>query len=336
MSDIHLTMATYDYDHVRDLTNGVVKPKGIDVTGFSMAVEEIFFRFLRNQEWDVSEVSMGMSTSILARGDAPFVLIPVFPSRVFRISSVFVRPDGPVKTPADMRGKRVGVPEWGQTAAIYTRGWITHDVGIPLNEIDWIQSGVNQPGREETARFDLPDGIRLTPDTERSLTQLLLDGDIDALATAHAPDEFIAGNPGIVRLTPDYREAEEDYFKRTGIFPIMHAVAIKRSVYEANPWVAMNMFEAFDEAKRRSVKRLSDNTASAIAVPWSFNVRETMNDLVFGPDTDAKGEYWPYGVEGSRTTLTAFLQYCHEQGLHPKRFEPEDLFVPETLIFHKE
>lgn len=336
MSDIHLTMATYDYDHVRDLTNGVVKPEGIELTGFNLGVEEIFYRFLRNLEWDISEVSLGMSSSIVARGDAPFVLIPVFPSRVFRISSIFVRPDGPVQTPADLRGKRVGVPEWAQTAAIYTRGWIMHEVGIPLAEIEWIQSGVNQPGREETAAIDLPDGLSVTPDTERSLTELLLAGDIDALATAHTPDAFLAGNPGLVRLVPDYRAAEEDYFRRTGIFPIMHCIAIKRSVYEADPWVAMNIYKAFEEAKRRSIRRLRDVTASTVAIPWGFHVTETMGDLIFGPDTDARGEYWPYGIEGSRTTLTAFLQYCHEQGLHKQRLEPEDLFAPETLVFSKE
>ena len=336
MANIHLTMATLDYDHVRDLASGEVRAPGIDLTCFNLGVEEIFYRFLRNQEWDISEVSMGMSTSAIAQGGAPFVLIPVFPSRVFRLSSIFVRADGPVKTPQDLRGKRIGIPEWGQTAAIYSRGWLAHDVGIPLAEVDWVRSGVNQPGREETAKLALPDGINLTADSERSLTDLLLDGDIDALFTAHTPNAFLAGNPGLVRLIADYRTAEEEYFARTGIFPIMHTIAIRRAVYEEHPWVAMNLYQAFEEAKARSVFRLKDVTASRVAVPWGFDNTDRMGDLLFGPDTDAKGEYWPYGVDGSRTTLAAFLDYCHEQGLHPNKLKPEDLFAPEAMMFHKE
>lgn len=336
MANIHLTMATLDYDHVRDMASGEVRPKGIDLTCFTLGVEEIFYRFLRNREWDVSEISMGMSTSAISHGDAPFVLIPVFPSRVFRLSSIFVRPDGKVKTPEDLRGKRIGVPEWGQTAGIYTRGWLAHDVGIALNEVDWVQSGVNHPGREETAKLALPDGIKITPDSERSLTELLLDGDIDALFTAHTPDAFRAGDPGLVRLIPDYRTAEEEYFRRTGIFPIMHTIAIRRAVYQEHRWVAMNLYKAFEDAKANSIFRLMDVTASRMAVPWGFDNAMAMGALLFGPDTDARGEYWPYGVDGSRTTLAAFLGFCFEQGLHPKRLEPEDLFAPETMMFHKE
>ena len=331
MTDLHLSMATYDYDHMRDLYSGVVKPKGIALTCFQLGVEEIFFRFTRSQEWDVSELSMGMYSSRVSEGDAPFIAIPVFPSRVFRLSSIYVHADGPVKKPEDLAGKRIGVPEWGQTAGIYTRGWLAHHIGVPLTEVDWVQSGANHPGREETARLVLPNGIDLTPVTDRSLAQMILDKDLDAMFSAHPPDVFVAGDPNMVRLIPDYREAEEAYFRETGIFPIMHTIAIKKTTYDANPWIAMNLYRAFDAAKRRGVSRLLDVTASQIAVPWGFHNTAEMGKLVFGD-----GEYWPYGVEGSRTTLEAFLQYCFEQGVTHRHLKPEDLFAPEAQMFHKE
>ena len=186
MANIHLTLATNDYDHVRDITMGIVRPDGIDLTVLTMEVEEIFHRFLFSLEWDVSEISTGMSTSWISRGGAPFVLIPVFPSRVFRFSSIYIPTDGKVKKAADLRGKRIGVPEWGQTAGIYTRGWMVHEAGIPLTDVTWVQSGINDPGRQEAAKLDLPPGVKLEVVTDRSLTRMMLDGDLDAAFKANA------------------------------------------------------------------------------------------------------------------------------------------------------
>ena len=331
MANIHLTLAINDYDHVRDLVSGAVRADGIDLTCLTLAVEEIFYRFLHGLEWDVSEISLGMSSSAVSRGDAPFVLIPVFPSRVFRLSSIYVRPDGPVKTPEDLAGKRIGVPEWGQTAGVYTRGWLMHRVGIPLGDVDWYQSGANQPGRVEAATLKLPDGVSLTPVTDRSLTEMLFDGDIEAIFSARAPVAFLAGDPKIVRLIPDFRAAEQAYFKDTGIFPIMHTVAIRRRVFEEHPWVAMNLYKAFDEARRRGVRRIMDVPASQIAVPWGFHDAAEVGRLVFGD-----GEYWPYGIEPNRVTLDAFLQFCFEQGVCHDRLTPEDLFPKQVHTFFKE
>ncbi len=331
MTNIHLTLAINDYDHVRDLVSGEVQAGGIDLTCLTLTVEEIFYRFLHGLEWDVSELSMGMCCSAISRGDAPFVAIPVFPSRVFRLSSIYVRPDGPVKKPEDLAGKRIGVPEWGQTAGVYTRGWLMHQVGIPLGDVDWYQSGANQPGRVEAATLKLPDGVSLTPVTDRSLTEMLFDGDIEAIFSARAPVAFLAGDPKIVRLIPDFRAAEQAYFKDTGIFPIMHTVAIRRRVFEEHPWVAMNLYKAFDEARRRGVRRIMDVTASQIAVPWGFHDAAEVGRLVFGD-----GEYWPYGIEPNRVTLDAFLQFCFEQGVCHDRLTPEDLFPKQVLTFFKE
>ncbi len=330
MANIQLTMAIDDYDHVHDLVSGAVRAEGIDLTCLSLRVEEIFYRFLHGGEWEVSEVSMGMSSSAISRGDAPFLAIPVFPSRMFRLSSIFVRPDGAVSKPEDLAGKRIGVPEWAQTAGVYTKGWLMHQIGIPLADIDWYQSGVNDPGRIEAATLKLPDGVRLTSVAERSLTELLFDGDIDAIVSARPPNEFVAGNPAIVRLIPDYRTAEEAYFRDTGIFPIMHTVAVRREVLERHPWVAINLYKAFDAAKRRSVKRIMDVTASQIAVPWGYHSAAELGRLVFG-----EGEYWPYGIGPNRVTLDAFLQFCFEQGVCHRRLEPEDLFPEQLRSFFK-
>lgn len=324
MPDIDLTLAINDYDHVRDLFSGRVKPEGIRLTCLQLPVEEIFFRFAQRQEWEVSEMSMGMYSSAVSRGDAPWVGIPVFPSRVFRQSAFFVRADGPVKRPADLAGRKVGMPQWSQTATIYARGWLQHQIGIPLARIQWVQSGVNDPGRPEPSRISLPDGVTIAYDTRRSLTELLLDGDIDCIISAHPPHAFEHGDPRIVRLVQDYRAVEEAYFADTGIFPIMHTIAIRRDAFEANRWIARNLYVAFDEAKRRSVARLKDITASQVALPWGESLVEELGRKMY-PGHD----YWPYGIEANRTTIDAFLQYCHEQGVCAKRLAPEELYPKE-------
>lgn len=329
MADIHLTMAIYDYDHVRDLGTGRVKPEGIELTVINHDVEEIFHRMMFGMEFDVSEISLGMSTSRFSLGDAPFVYLPVFPSRVFRLSSIYVRADGPIKQPSDLKGKRIGVPEWGQTAGIYTRGWMVHQAGVKLSEVEWYQSGINDPGRQEAATLDLPEGVNLTVVTDRSLTQMMFDGDLDAAFSARAPRAFLNGDPRIVRLFPDYRKAEEAYFEETGIFPIMHTVALRRDVFEKDRWVAMNLLTAFEEAKRRSVERINNVTASQIAVPWLNHDAPLVNRSVFGDD------WWPYGIEPNRTTLEAFLQYGYEQGTIHKKLKLEDLYPEEVQHFFK-
>jgi 4,5-dihydroxyphthalate decarboxylase len=329
MADIHLTMAIFDYDHVRDLSTGRVKPEGIDLTVINHDVEEIFHRMMFGQEFDVSEISMGMSTSRVSQGDAPFVLLPIFPSRVFRLSSIYVKADGPIKTPADLKGKRIGVPEWGQTAGIYTRGWMVHQAGVALKDVEWFQSGINDPGRQEAAKLDLPEEVNLTVVTDRSLTQMMFDGDLDAAFSARAPKAFLDKDPRMVRLFPDYRKAEQAYFEETGIFPIMHTVAMRRDVFEKNRWAAMNIMTAFEEAKRRSRDRILNVTASQIGVPWLNHDAEVVNRALFGDD------WWPYGIEGSRTTLEAFLQYGYEQGTLHKKMTPEDLFPEEVQHFFK-
>ena len=317
-----LTVAISDYDHVRDFASGAVAADGIAANFLTLTIEEIFFRFTRFREWDVSEMSMGKYVSLRSQGDTSLSAIPVFPSRVFRHSSIYVRRDGPVRVPADLKGRRVGVPEWAQTAAVYSRGALMHQYGLKLQDIDWYQAGVNQPGRAEKVKLALPPGTRLTPRADASLDDMLLAGELDAVLSAHPPASVERGDPRIVRLFEDYRAVEEAYWRDTGIFPIMHVVAIRSALLARHPWIAGNLLKAFEEAKRRSVARALEITATRFPVPWIY-------------DTAAKaqaqfGELFPYGVEPNRVTLEAFLAYAHEQGVCHRLVAVDELF-PETV-----
>ncbi|MFQ5841314.1 MAG: 4,5-dihydroxyphthalate decarboxylase, partial [Thermodesulfobacteriota bacterium] len=258
MHKIHLTLAIGDYDHVRDFAQGDIRAEGIEITYLKLQHEEIFYRFIYFREWDVSEISMAKYVSLISQNDESLTAIPVFPSRIFRLSSIYVHRDGDIHKPEDLAGKKVGVPEWAQTASVYTRGYLVHQVDIPLQDIDWYQAGVNQAGRTEKVDLKIPKGVRYTPVPDRSLTELLLSGDLDAVLSARPPRYFLDGKPEIVRLFPDYRTVEEAYWRETGIFPIMHTIAIRADVLKRYPWVAMNLFKAFEGAKRRSIERALD------------------------------------------------------------------------------
>jgi 4,5-dihydroxyphthalate decarboxylase len=320
---LSLTLAISRYDHVRDLTAGEVAADGVALTALELPVEEIFHRFLKYREWEVSELSFGKYAALTSQPDSPFTAIPVFPSRFFRHSSIYVRAGGPVKTPADLKGRRVGIPEWAQTAAVYTRGVLVEDYGLDLAAIDWVQAGVNEPGRREKVALKLPAGVRLTPLPDKSLDGMLLSGEVDAVMSAHAPAAIEAGDPRVTRLFADYRAVEEAYWQRTRVFPIMHVIAIRREVTERFPWVAMNLMKAFEEAKRRSVDRLTEFTASRYPVPW-------LADIAARAQATFGGEPFPYGVEPNRTTLETFLRWAFEQGVCHRRLAPEELFAPAT------
>ncbi len=320
---LHLTLATTDYDHVRDLTNGTVRAEGIVLTGIVLPVEEVFFRFIKNREWDVSEMSFGKFIGFASQGNSPFIGIPVFPSRVFRHSAFYVRADRGIKMPKDLEGKSVGIPEWAQTAGIYARGFLSETAGVDLSKIKWVQAGMNEAGREEKVEFTLPKGIQYSQRRDSSLTAMLLSGELDAAISARVPDAFNCGGGKIARLYPDYRGEEIRYYEATGIFPIMHVIAMRRAVFERYPWVAMNLFKAFEQAKERSLERIADLTASRIPVPWASAIAGEWCQS-FGADP------FPYGLEANRKTLDAFCRFSHDQGVTAKRLTPDDLFPKEV------
>jgi 4,5-dihydroxyphthalate decarboxylase len=318
--NIQLSLAIGGYDHVRDLLDGKVRASGISLIPFELPIEEVTFRFTRFAEWDVSELSFGKTVSLLSQDNPQIVPIPVFPSRVFRHSAIYVGDGGKIKTPKDLEGKRVGVPEWAQTAGIYVRGMLQHEYGVDLSAIDWYQAGVNQPGRTEKVALKLPNGLRLTPAPDKSLSGMLRSGELDAVISARAPAH---GGQPFPRLFPDYQALELAYFKKTRIFPIMHVVVLRKSTYERDRWIAMNLVQAFEASKRRSLAAALELGVSHTPLPWVAASAERWRTL-------AGEDFWPYGMEPNRPTLEAYLQYSFEQGVCHRRLALEDLFAPET------
>jgi len=321
---VDLSIALSDYDHVRDLVCGDVDVEGVSLICMRLTVEEIFFRFTRFREWDVSELSMAKYCALRGAGDNSLIAIPVFPSRSFRHSAIYIRPDGPREDPGSLAGARIGFPEWTVTATVYARALLQHEFGVDLTGVRWVQGGTNEAGRIETLPVELPNGINVEPVVDRTLNEMLIAGDIDAIIAPHPPAGFTDGSGDVVRLFADYRAAEEDYYQRTGVFPIMHVLAIQRDVYERNRWIAMNLYSAFDEAKRRSQARAIDAKAPSFPVPWGPANAERAQALV-GDD------FWPYGVEPNRATLEAFAEYVHEQRVTTRKLHLDELFAPETL-----
>lgn len=316
-------MATSHYDHFADLTSGQIQAQGLDLTCLSMPVEEIFHRFTSYREWDISEMSLAKFSAIAAQDDCDITAIPVFPSRVFRQSSIFVRCDSSLREAEGLAGRKVGIPEWAQTAAVYVRGWLMHDLEIGLADIEWYQAGVNKPGRREKVALRLPPGVTCTPVPEKSLTEMLLGGELDAVFSAHPPLPFEQGSGEIRQLFDEPKSVEREYYLRTGIFPIMHVIAIRREVLDNNPWVAMNLMKGFQEARARSLLRAGELTASRFPIAWAQNSFSETCEL-FGASP------FPYGLEENRRTLEAFLLFCYEQGVCERQLTPEELFPAEV------
>lgn len=329
MSDLKLTLACEDYDRTRALRDGSVKPEGINLNYLVLPVEEVFWRMLKYEEFDVAELSMGAFLVAAAQGRRPFMAIPVFPSRTFRHRCIFVHASSGIERPEDLRGKRVGVPEYTMTASVWLRGLLQHEYGVSPEEIHWLQGGEEQPGRKDRVDFDPPPGIRLDViPQDRTLNQMIESGEIDALMSPRMPTCFLRGAPQVRRLFPDFKQVEMDYFHRTGIFPIMHVIVIRREIYDANPWVAQSLFKAFCEAKDLCFSRLYDTNILRISLPWSAAEYEETRALM-------GEEYWPYGYFANRQVLETLHGYLLEQGLIKHKLELAKLFAPNTLAAFK-
>jgi 4,5-dihydroxyphthalate decarboxylase len=325
MSRLNLALACWNYDRTRALFDGTVRPDGIDLTCMSLPVEETFFRMLRRREFDAAELSMSSYTLSLAAKEPGFIAIPVFVSRFFRHGSIFVSAKSGVDKPADLVGKRIGVPEYQMTAPVWIRGILQDEYGVAPDSVSYFSGGEEEPGRDEKIALNLPPRFRVAPiGPEETLSQMLADGAIDALQTARTPSTFFSQPDAVRRLFPDYVAAERDYFRRTRIFPIMHVVAIRRDVYEANRWVAQALFKAFLQAQRIAYDDLASSAALQTMLPWQL---AAVDDATRTMGRD----WWPYGLAANRHVLDTFLRYHHEQGLSPRRLQPEDLFAPETL-----
>ena len=325
MSLLPLTMTFWDYDRVRGLADGTVGIEGCDAVHFDLDIHDIFFRAIRNHEFDVTELSFSSYMMMVDRGDAPYVAIPVFLSRMWRYSAIYIRTDRGIAGPGDLKGREVGVPEYQVTAALAARGMLSDEYGVEASDIHWRTGGIEDPGRPEKVRLDLPPEIVCTPiPADKSLSGMMVAGELDAMVSPLPPSCFTAGRPDIGRLFPGYRALEKAYWQKTRVHPIMHVAAIRRSLADEHRWLANNVFEAFEKAKARVMPGLRNFGASKATVPWlAAEVEETI--ALMGED------YWPYGIERNVTSIETMARYSHEQGLSSRRLAIEDLFAPETL-----
>ena len=320
MPDLKLTLACWDYDRTRPLIDGRVKPAGIELDIKILRPRQSFQRMLDDQEFHVSELSLASYTALTARGDCPFVAVPVALSKIFRHSCIYVRTDAGIRTPQDLRGKRVGTSQWSSTGLCFMRGMLQHDYGIKSEDVRWFMGGLHSFVEPPLIALNLPSAIRLDfLSAGQTLENMFEAGELDTLFSLYIPKLFLDGSPRIARLFPNYKAVEEDYYARTKILPIMHTVVVRADVHRDQPWVAKSIYDAFCAAKAIAVDGLYDTDALRVALPWLIDhVEEAWR--VFGKD------FWAYGLEPNRPTWAAIGQYVHEQGLAPRVVTPEELF----------
>jgi 4,5-dihydroxyphthalate decarboxylase len=321
---LDLTLGCGGYDRTRALADGRVQVEGVDLRYVTLEPEEVFFRMARHQEFDAAEFSLSSYVVTLSR-DAPFIAIPVFPSKQFRHSCVFVNAKAGIERPADLVGRTVGIPEYQLTAIVWIRGMLAEHYGVPANSVRYRTGGLYEPGRVEKLSISLPPEIDISPiPADRVLSDMLAAGEIDAIYAPRPPRSLLEGDGAVRCLFTDPRAEERAYFEKTGIFPVMHAIVLRRDVYTAHRWLANSPTKAFTAAKDLAYEQFHKTAALEVSLPWVIDEYESTVKLL-GPD------YWAYGLEPNRQALSTFLRYAHEQYLTDRLLAPEDLFAPETL-----
>jgi 4,5-dihydroxyphthalate decarboxylase len=324
MPDLKLTLACWDYDRTRALMDGRVRPAGIDLDIKVLRPRQTFQRMLDDQEFHASELSLASYVALKGRGCCPFVAIPVALSKIFRHSCIYVRTDAGIATPADLKGKRVGTSQYSSTALVFMRGMLRHDYGVLPSDLHWFMGGLNTFTERPLIPLDLPPDVRLDfLPPGQTLEAMFMAGKLDALLSIYIPSLFLEGSPRIARLFPDFKQVEQDYYRRTRIFPIMHTVVLREDVHRAHPWAARSLYQAFRAAKDLAVEGLYDTDALKLALPWLLDHVEEAR-RVFGLD------FWSYGLTANRPTLEAIGRFVHEQGLSPRIVLPEELFAPDV------
>ncbi len=315
MEPLSLTGAFGDYDRIRALDNSSIHPAGIDLRILRLPPSDIFFRMCQYQEFDVSEMSMGAYCYLCGKKDNPFVAMPAFPSRAFRHSMVYYHAGSGISRPEDLNGKRIAIREWGMTAVVWIVGILADRYGFDLSSVDWV--AVKKP----RVPIEMPAGTRIRyMSGGQNLSDMLAAGDVDAALIHQAPDCFADGTGQVRRMFPDYKAAEIDYYRETGIHPIMHCVVLRKDIYRKNPWALRSMYDALLKARQQTIKALSDSKALAAMLPLLPSyVEETRQ--IFGDD------FWPYGLEPNRRTLETLVRYAFEQGLTAKELSVGDLFA---------
>jgi 4,5-dihydroxyphthalate decarboxylase len=322
MPNLKLTLACQDYDRTRALIDGRVRPEGIDLDIKVLRPRQTFQRMLETREFHVSELSLASYAALKGRGACPFVAIPVALSKIFRHSCIYVRTDAGIAAPADLKGKRVGTSQYGSTALVFMRGMLQHDYGVAPSDLHWFMGGLNSATEPPLIGLDLPENVRLDLlGPGQTLEGMFAAGELDALFSIYIPSLFRKGSPRIARLFPGFKQVEQDYYRRTKIFPIMHIVVLREDVYKAHPWAARSIYRAFAAAKDLALAGLYDTDALQLALPWLIDhVEEAWR--IFGED------FWSYGLEPNRPALSAVGRFVHEQGLSPRVVSPDELFAP--------
>jgi 4,5-dihydroxyphthalate decarboxylase len=332
MADLDLTLACWNYDRTAALKDGSVKPDGVNLRYLTTFPAETFLRMVKFREFEVSELGFKFYVSSLFQDPPPFIAIPIFPLRLFRHSCIFVNSEAGIATPRDLVGKKIGEPfAYGHDAAIWARGALSDEYGVPPAGCSYHVGAVDEATRRDFAPFPPSKEIRVENIAPgQTLDAMLESGEIDAMYSAITPPSFLKGSPRVRRLFTDYERVERDYFAKTGIFPIMHVVVIRRDVYDRNRWLAQSLTRAFKEAKEKALRAYADNTTYMNAwtgIPWLTSHLEE-NKRLMGADP------WPYGVAPNRVAIDAFLRYHQEQGLSPRRLTADEIFAPETLVEH--
>jgi len=323
MSKLNLSVAIGNYDRCRPLIDGAVSIDGVDPVFMTLPPEEIFFRAFRGQEFDICELSLSSSTLQTANGNFPYVGIPVFLSRAFRHTSIYCRTDR-IKTPEDLRGRKIGLPEYQLTANVWARAILQEDHGIDPADVTWVRGGISHAGRPEKIKIKLPENVKLEDAPEgETISSLLAKGDIDGYIAPRHPDVPV-GTPNLGWLFRDPVAAAKDYYRRTQIFPIMHILGVRRELADKHPWLPGAIYKAFSESKSKAIDHLSDTSATKITLPFAEERLKEARDLM-GED------YWSYGIDANRHVLENFFKHHHAQGLSPRLVTPEDLFHPSTF-----
>ncbi len=329
MTDVPVTIACGNYDRTRAIKDGTVNVEGCAVTYLPLYPEEIFHRAFKFQEFDISELSFSSYIRTVAAGTAAYIGIPAFVSRIFRHSGMYIRKDAGIAKPQDLRGKRVGVPEYQITAVVWMRGLMQHEYGVRPSEIHWRSGGQEQPGRHERTPLKAIPGFDLQPiGDDRTLVGMLRAGELDALFTARAPSSFLNGEAHIARLFADTRQAERAYYKKTGLFPIMHLIGIRKTLAEKYPWLPTSVYKAFCAAKALAMIDLRDVNALTVTLPW-LEAETNETSALMGDD------FWKYGISENLAEIAALTQYVHEQGLADRKVKVEELFHPATFEISK-
>ena len=321
---IPITLACGDYDRTRAIKDGRVTVEGCDVTYLPMEPEEVFHRAFKHQEFDVCELSFSSYMRTVDAGTSPFVGVPAFVSRLFRHSAVYIRTDRGIKHPSDLKGKLIGLPEYQITAVVWLRGIMQDEYGVKPTDIRWRQGGIEEPGRTERTPLKPIPGLDLKSVPDKALSAMLEAGELDAIFSARAPSCFVKRAPNVARLFPDYREVEKAYYKKTGMFPIMHLMGVKRHLVERHPWLPASLYKAFSEAKKYAMHDVRDINALLVTLPWLIAEAEESAALM-GED------FWRYGVKENAREIEALTRYAHEQGLVSRKLSVEDLFPPSVI-----